>query len=131
MGSAVALVRLRDKCVTETEAINMLTGAKTSVIGARGIMGAEGSTTFVIEGKSSQVKKAWGIVHGVRGADVSGARESLIECNPKSPMCAKYLSVGNMRIPCHSACVYQQPELVTEVFRIPTSINKVIKVAQL
>jgi len=118
MGLAVGLIPLRGIVVTETDAVSMLTGVKTTVIGSGGIMGAEGSTTFVIEGEPSQVKRAWEIVYSVKGAEVSGLPESLIECNPKSPMCAKYLTVGNTHVPFHRACVYREPELVTKVFSI-------------
>lgn len=118
MGSAVGLIPLWGTVVTETDAISMLAKVKATVIGAGGIMGGEGSTTFVIEGELSQVKKAWEIVHSVKGAEISGLPESLIECNPKSSMCAKHLTVGNKYIPHHRACVYRQPQLVTKVFPI-------------
>jgi hypothetical protein len=116
MGMAVGLVPLRGTVVTETDAVNMLTGAKNTVIGAGGITGGEGSTSFVIEGELSQVKKAWEIIQSVKGAEVSGVTETLFECNEKSPQCARYLMIGDKRIPMHRACNYREPGLAAKIF---------------
>ncbi|MFC1989381.1 hypothetical protein ACFLVW_02275 [Chloroflexota bacterium] len=116
MGAAVGLVPLSGTVVTETDAISILAKVKATVIGCGGVTGGEGSTTFAIEGDRSEVKKAWEIVLSVKGAEVSGVHESLIECHSKSPRCASYVTVGNSRISLHRACVYRQPALAQEVF---------------
>jgi len=118
MGMSVGLVPLWGTVVTETDAVSMLTGVKATVIGTGGIMGGEGSTTFIIEGNPSQVKEAWEIVHSVKGAEVSGVPETLTECNAKSLECANYLTVGDSRIAAHRACVFREPGLVTKVFPV-------------
>ena len=116
MGAAGGLVPLSGTVVTETDAISILAKVKATVIGCGGVMGGEGSTTFVIEGEPNEVKKAWEIVLSIKGAEISGVRESLVECQAKSPRCASYVTVGNSRISLHRACVYRQPALAQEVF---------------
>ncbi|MFH1486563.1 MAG: hypothetical protein ABIH46_10870 [Chloroflexota bacterium] len=115
-GSAVGLIPLSGTVVTETDAVEMLAGVKATVIGAGGVLGAEGSTTLVIEGEPAKVKKAWQLVQSVKGATLSGVAESLVECNAKSPGCSKYLDAGGVTVLFHRACVYRQPDLPDHVF---------------
>ena len=116
MGMAVGLIPLRGVVVTETDSISMLTGVKATVIGAGGITGGEGSTTFIIEGETSQVREAWNVVQSVKGAEVSGVPETLIECAQKGPQCSRYLTVNGKKILFHRACIYRQPGLLAKVF---------------
>jgi hypothetical protein len=116
MGMAVGLIPLRGTTVTETDAVTLLTGAKTMVIGAGGIMGGEGSTTFVVEGDLPQVKEAWEIITSVKGAAVCGSPETLVECEPKCPKCSQYSTLGNTRVLIHSACAYRDPNLPKKAF---------------
>jgi len=118
MGMAVGLVPLLGTVVTETDAVSMLADVRTTVIGAGGITGGEGSTTFVIEGEPSQVKKAWEIVHSVKGTELSGAQETLVECNAKSQGCANYLTICDKRVIAHRACIWREPDLVAKVFSV-------------
>lgn len=117
MGMTVGLIPLVGTVVTETDAISMLAEVRTTVIGAGGIAGGEGSTTFIIGGKPSQVKKAWEITCSIKGAELSviPVPETLTECYPKSPACARYENVGGKHIPKHRGCVYRQPNLVTKI----------------
>lgn len=121
MGAAVGLVPVSGIVVTETDAVGMLAEVKTTVIGAGGVMGGEGSTTFVIQGERVEVKKAWEIVISVKGAALSGVPESLIECDAKSPRCASYVTAGDTRVALHRACMYRQPRLAQEVLGEPPS----------
>ncbi|MFH1169843.1 MAG: hypothetical protein V1691_04015 [Chloroflexota bacterium] len=116
-GTAVGLLPLTGTVVTETDAVTMLTGARTTVIGAGGIMGGEGSTTFVAEGEDSQLKKAWELIQSVKGAEMSGVPASLPECQPKNPTCTRFFTYGTCRMPAHYACTLRQPNLARKVFR--------------
>ncbi len=118
MGMAVGLVPLWGTVVTETDAVSMLAGVRTTVIGAGGITGGEGSTTFVIEGEPSQVKKAWEIVHSVKGTELSGAQETLVECNAKSQGCANYLTICDKRVIAHRSCIWRELGLAANVFSV-------------
>ena len=116
MGMAVGLIPLNGVVVTETDAVRRLTGAEATVIGAGGVMGAEGSTTFVIEGEAAGVKKAWELVRGVKGAAVSGIPETLEECEPRGPFCNGLDKVGNTETPAHRGCAYFMRGLEKKVF---------------
>lgn len=116
MGMAVGLIPLPGMVVTETDAISMLTGVKATVIGAGGVKGGEGSTTFVMTGKPAQVKVAWELVRSIKGAELSGLPETLVECHPGCPFCASHEDVGSRHIATHRGCVYFRPNLVGEVF---------------
>jgi hypothetical protein len=116
MGMTVGLIPLLGRVVTETDAVSMLTGVKTTVIGAGGVEGGEGSTTFVMAGKATEVREAWKIVQSVKGAELSGVAETLVECHPGCPFCGKQEIVGSTRIPTHRGCAYFRPELAVELF---------------
>lgn len=116
MGAAVGLVPLSGEVVTETDAVEMLTGVKTTVTGAGGVFGAEGCTTFVCEGEPAKVKKAWDLVQCIKGASLSGEEVSLIECDVKSSGCSKFTDADGVRVLFHCSCVYRQPSLVETLF---------------
>ena len=88
LGMAAGLAPLSGEVITEQKALELISGAKCTVITAGGIDGAEGATTMVAEGDETAVKKAVQAVLGVRGAVTAGCPESLIECDPGSPGCA-------------------------------------------
>jgi hypothetical protein len=94
----------------------LLTEAKATIIGAGGIMGGEGSTTFIIEGKPPQVKKAWEIVNGVKGAELSGVPETLVECYPGGQSCNTREHFGAKEVVSHRGCAYFMPRLAKKVF---------------
>ena len=60
--------------ITEIQAVEILSGAKTTVISAGGVGGAEGAVTLAIEGTDSQVKKAIKYVEESKGAKIPMAR---------------------------------------------------------
>ncbi len=118
MGMAVGLVPLWGRVITETDAVSMITGVKATMIGAGGVLGGEGSSTFIMQGEKRQVKRAWEIVQSIKGAEISGTPETLIECTPGNPRCADYLTYENKRLSVHRACVYRQPKLAKSVLSL-------------
>jgi len=78
-GMAVGLIPLYGKVITEKEALEILANVKCTIIGKGGIMGAEGSTAIVVEGQEKEVEKILKAVEEVRGANISGQKESLEE----------------------------------------------------
>jgi hypothetical protein len=97
MGAAIGLIPVVGEVVTEKEALETLAHVKATVVGAGGIQGAEGSTTIVIDGPESEVEKALKTVLEIKGSEISGTPESLIECEGDTPQCARHL-----------ACIYKQ-----------------------
>lgn len=96
-GSAIGLIPIFGEVVTELEAIELLANVKATMIGAGGILGAEGATTSVVEGPDDEVKRVFQIVSEIKGARTSGTSESLIECEAGCPQCARHL-----------ACIYRE-----------------------
>lgn len=80
MGIPVGLIPITGKVVTETDAISILAEVKATVIGGGGIQGAEGSTTFVLEGNPAEIKKSWEIISAIKDASLSGQADTLVEC---------------------------------------------------
>jgi hypothetical protein len=96
-GMSTGLVPLFGKVVTEQDAVCILAEVSCTVIGRGGIMGGEGATAMVVEGSQQEVEKVWRAVEEVKGADTSGAEESLPECDG-----------ANERCRLHLACVYRR-----------------------
>jgi len=97
MGMPAGLTPVIGKIVTEKDAIPLLAEVECTVIGQGGISGAEGSTTMLIEGRREEVEQAFEIVTSVKGAEVSGEKESLPECTPPNERCEL-----------HRGCVYKK-----------------------
>jgi hypothetical protein len=97
MGMAVGLVPIGKMIITEKDAIPLLADVKCSVIGKGGILGAEGGTTMIIDGSTGDVQKLMEIISSVKGSEVSGVPESLIECGPPHEKCQ-----------IHKACLYKK-----------------------
>lgn len=95
MGMAVGLMPIYGDLVTEIEALKLLYGIKATIIGKGGIEGAEGSTTFIIEGEKDSIKKALKEIIRLNSEPLSIEKNSLVECKTGSPGC-KY----------HLACIY-------------------------
>ena len=94
-GMAVGLIPLYGKVVTEKDAVEILAKLNCTVIGKGGILGAEGSTVMVVEGLDKEVKKILKVIKEVKGADISGQKESLEECKR-----------GNLSCKNHFVCIY-------------------------
>ena len=96
-GMATGLIPLIGKVITEKEAVEIIAQVSCTVIGKGGIMGGEGSTVIAVQGLKNQVEKVWSLVEEIKGADLSGQRESLPECNGANPRCREHL-----------ACIYKK-----------------------
>ena len=116
MGMPVGLIPITGKVITETDAIRILTDVEATVIGAGGIQGAEGSTTFVMEGNPSEIKRAWEIITAVKGASLSGQTETLVECEKGGEICKGYILRDGKQVPKHPSCVYQEESFLKKVF---------------
>jgi hypothetical protein len=102
MGMGVGLMTMTGRVITEVESIEILAQVTATVIGAGGIMGAEGATTLVIKGEDEEVRRFFGWVQGVKGAPLSGEAASMAECEPGDPACSR-----------HRVCVYRMPHLLS------------------
>ena len=60
-------------------------------------MGAEGSTVMVVEGLDKDVKKILKIIKEVKGAGISGQKESLEECRRGNLSCKEHLTCVYLR----------------------------------
>ncbi len=96
MGMAVGLLPLFGRVVTEKEALELLTGAAVTVIGAGGLGGAEGATAMVVEGSDAQVDKAFALIAAQAGRPMSGAPDSIPSCD-----------LGGHACPSHLGCIYR------------------------
>jgi len=97
MGMAVGLTPLMGIVVNERDAIHLLGAVNCTVIAMGGIMGAEGATTMIIDGKKEEVEKVHRTIMSVKGASVSGLEESLEECIAPNEKCKV-----------HRACFYKR-----------------------
>jgi hypothetical protein len=96
MGMAVGLLPLFGRVVTEKEALELLTGATATVIGAGGLGGAEGATTMIVEGSEAQVDRAFALIAEQAGRPLSGAADSMPACDHGGHAC-----------PSHLGCIYR------------------------
>ncbi len=96
-GMAVGLVPIFGEIFTEVNALETLAEVNVAVIGRGGILGAEGSTTFLIEGERDEVQKIDRVYQGVKGLALSGEPRNFIPCDGASPSCKN-----------HRACVYKR-----------------------
>ncbi|MBN1188127.1 MAG: hypothetical protein JXA46_00090 [Dehalococcoidales bacterium] len=71
MGGRCSLLPCEGKVVTESKAIEILSGSTAIPIAAGGVDGAEGAVTMVISGNDDQIKKAIAYVEAVKGAKIS------------------------------------------------------------
>jgi len=96
-GSAVGLIPIFGRIFTEVEALEALAGVKAWVIGKGGIHGAEGGTTFLVDGPPKEVIKIDKIYQSVQGSGLSGDPRNLIPCSRGSLSCKN-----------HIGCVYKK-----------------------
>ncbi|OLN31977.1 hypothetical protein [Desulfosporosinus metallidurans] len=96
-GMAFGLVPIFGELITEREALMTLGKVSCTVIAKGGIDGAEGSTTFLIAGDSSEVQKVATHINQVKGCQESGIPESLQECEPGGRSCGT-----------HKSCLYRR-----------------------
>ncbi len=97
LGMPVGLMPIIGRLVTEIEALEILAGVTSTVVGKGGIDGAEGGITLVAAGETQQVQLAIESVLAVKGAETSGSVGSRPECRS-----------GNERCREHRPCVWRQ-----------------------
>lgn len=117
MGMPVGVIPLTGIVVTETDAACILAKVKATVIGAGGVMGAEGATTFIMEGAPEEIRKAWEFVRSVKGAALSGQPETLIECQAEGEICKGVILRAGKEVPKHHSCIYRRRDFQEKVFR--------------
>lgn len=91
MGMAVGLIPIPGQIITELTAFSLLARVEATVIGRGGIVGAEGATTFVVEGSKSEVQRLCHLAMKLKGARTSAADGSLEECRRGCPNCDRHL----------------------------------------
>ncbi len=96
MGMPVGLLPLAGRIVTEQEALPLLADVTCLVVGRGGIFGAEGSSTFIVDGADAEVERILEIVLSIKGSGLSGVEESFPECEAPGPICGF-----------HPTCVYR------------------------
>ncbi|HHW15392.1 MAG TPA: hypothetical protein GXX28_10750 [Firmicutes bacterium] len=102
MGMPVGLIPVTGQVITEVEALQRYADVRCAVIGAGGILGAEGATTLVMEGETAEVQRAFELVLAVKGAETGGAPGSL-------PECEGFAQCGGP----HKTCIYAHPPKLT------------------
>jgi hypothetical protein len=122
MGMPVGVIPLTGTVVTETDAISILAKVNCTVIGAGGIIGGEGSTTFVMEGSPEEIQKAWEAIRSVKGMPLSGQAETLIECQEEGEICKGVILRDGKPVPKHHSCIYREKDFIKKVF--PGSFQK-------
>lgn len=96
MGMSVGLMPIHGRLITEVEALELLSGARCTVIARGGIAGAEGSVVLALAGEPAAVGRGWGAALAVKGLGLSGDPDSLDECNGAAPGCSL-----------HASCLYR------------------------
>ena len=97
MGMTVGLTPISGHIISEDKALELLAEVECTVIGRGGVMGAEGAVTLLVQGDESQVMRAFDIAMEVKGAQISGTKESVPECFFPNAKCKSHL-----------ACVYKR-----------------------
>ena len=91
MGMAVGLIPVPGRIITELDAFPMVAKVQVAVIGRGGVAGAEGATTYVVEGDEAEVASLARLVLRLKGSSTSGAEGSLEECRRGCPHCHRHL----------------------------------------
>jgi hypothetical protein len=92
LGMAVGLTPVVGRIVTEVESILALADVDCFVIGRGGISGGEGAITLVIDGSPKDVMRLDRLIARIKGSTTSGMPQTLAECEPPCPSCAKHLA---------------------------------------
>lgn len=109
MGAAIDLLPVQGRVVTERESFGLMFGIDATVIASGGILGAEGSKTFVLQGPPAKVTEAVRVVRELKGRGTSGLEESMAQCFPGCAHCARhegcsYLHGRRLSTPGSSRC---------------------------
>ena len=90
-GMAVGFMSLSGEIFPEDEATTALAQVACHDTGTGGLLGAEGSTTVLVDGRDAEVSRIDKIYQEMHGSSVSGTRQSLTECEMGSPSCKNHL----------------------------------------
>jgi hypothetical protein len=85
IGMAVGLIQVSyGKVITEIEALDILTGAKATCIGAGGVGGSEGSVVLVVEGEKNQIDITMELIKNIKGEKaINALKQKCSDCNCK------------------------------------------------
>jgi hypothetical protein len=78
-GTPCGVVSVKGTVITEVEAVNILSGAEATVVGAGGVGGAEGAVVLVAKGEREQITRAAEVLGSVKGATLP--KLNLLECS--------------------------------------------------
>lgn len=92
MGMAVGLIPVPGRLISELEALSIIADVEACIIGKGGVGGGEGSTTFVISGKKTEVLKIVKMISSLKDVKESGIESSLDECLKGGPGCMTHLA---------------------------------------
>lgn len=90
-GMSVGLIPIFGRVFTEVQALETLAKVKVWVIGKGGILGAEGSSTLLIEGPQAELLKIDRLYQEVKGAGLSPLPRNLIPCSRGSVSCKSHI----------------------------------------
>ncbi len=96
-GCAVGLIPICGRIFTEKDAVEAIAPVRCFVIGKGGVLGAEGSTTLLVDGEEKAVLCIENIFKMIKGRTISGFRKSLEECVIGCPSCKD-----------HVGCIYKK-----------------------
>lgn len=99
MGAAIGLYNIFGPIITEIKAFDILFNVQAVAIAGSGIGSGEGSRTFILLGEADDVHRAWEHVLSLKGASLSGDKESLSVCYGGCDNCVR-----------HVACMYKNDE---------------------
>ncbi len=92
MGAAIGLYNIFGPILTEIKAFEILFNIQAVVIAGSGIESGEGSRTFILLGEEENVRHAWDHVLALKGAGLSGDKNSLAVCYGGCDNCARHMS---------------------------------------
>lgn len=95
-GMSVGLIPLLGEIFTEVDAVKALANVDCFAIGAGGLGEAQGSTTLEICGEKSELNIIIDILIKIKNSDtdISGVKDSLVECKAICSNCAGHLGCG-------------------------------------
>ncbi|MBU3901683.1 hypothetical protein KKF25_03500, partial [Patescibacteria group bacterium] len=90
-GMSVGLIPIFGRVFTEVQALETLAKVKVWVIAKGGILGAEGSSTLLIEGPETEILKIDCLYREVKGAGLSPLPRNLIPCSRGDVSCKNHI----------------------------------------
>lgn len=99
MGAAIGLYNIFGPIITEIKAFDILFNVQAVAIAGSGIGSGEGSRTFILLGESDNIHRAWEHALSLKGAGLSGDKNSLSVCYGGCDNCVR-----------HVACMYKNDE---------------------